>query len=330
MKIVFLTRRFWPALGGVEKHILKLSQELILLGHEVTVITLKHNKKLLNQETYCQIKIIRLPDSDKKLSLWRSLWQERQTILAADIIHCHDVFFWYLPFRFWYLRKPVFITFHGWEGQFPVPLKNILLRRIWEKLAQGNICVGDYLKIWYQAKPDLITYGAAQIKPVKTKLDPRAGVFIGRLSADTGLKEYLVALQFLKLKYNLKITFCGDGPLRKQAEKIGRVTGMVKDIEPYLKKAAFVLTSSYLSLIEALLLKKPVYVLAHNQLKIDCFRSHPALEYFYLSQSASELISQFKIKPAKNESGYQWAKKQTWLKLAKQYLSLWLSKVNFL
>jgi len=70
-------------------------------------------------------------------------------IQEADIVHCHDVFFWYLPFRFLYPKKKVFTTFHGWEGIFPPKWQAKVIRNISEKLSFGNICVGDFIRKWY-------------------------------------------------------------------------------------------------------------------------------------------------------------------------------------
>jgi len=36
---VFLARRFYPEIGGVEKHCLELGKRLVKKGHELTVIT---------------------------------------------------------------------------------------------------------------------------------------------------------------------------------------------------------------------------------------------------------------------------------------------------
>jgi hypothetical protein len=47
------------------------------------------------------------------------MWNNRDLIKEADIIHCHDVFFWYLPFRFLFPQKKVYIPFHGYEGNNP-------------------------------------------------------------------------------------------------------------------------------------------------------------------------------------------------------------------
>ena len=42
--ILFLTRSFYPNIGGVEKHVLELSKELIKRGYRITVITEKTQK----------------------------------------------------------------------------------------------------------------------------------------------------------------------------------------------------------------------------------------------------------------------------------------------
>ncbi|MCG2691930.1 glycosyltransferase, partial [Microgenomates group bacterium] len=61
MKILFLARYFYPHIGGVEKQVFELSRRLIKKNHQVTIVTLKHNPRLKNQETINRIKIIRIP-----------------------------------------------------------------------------------------------------------------------------------------------------------------------------------------------------------------------------------------------------------------------------
>lgn len=153
MKILFLTRLFYPHVGGVEKHCLEVAKQLVERGHEVTVVT----ERLLSSSKYkvlsikhikiCEIPIIQ-NGWQKKFQIWWWLWKNRNLIREADIIHAHDVGFWYFPFRFLYLQKPFYITFHGYE-QYPPTKGAILVRKISEKLARANICVGDYIPKWY-------------------------------------------------------------------------------------------------------------------------------------------------------------------------------------
>lgn len=323
MTIVFLSKFFYPHIGGVEKHVEKVSRELIKKGHQVTVLTLKHNKNLPDKTIYQGIKIIRLPYSTSKWGIWKNLWPHRQLIKTSDIIHCHDVFFWYLPFRFIYPFKPVFTTFHGWEGKFPIPFKNIVLRKIWEKLSSGNICVGDYLKTWYHTKPDFVTYGGVDLDQKQPIPAANRCLFIGRLDEDLGMKEYLKALKILKQKYHLSLTFVGDGPFRRQAEKLGRVTGMVKNLEAYLNQSPVVFASSYLTIWQALAAGCQVYALYHNPLKKDYLEKFPLARYINISGSADELVAGFKLGTKQPDSLRQALGQYSWEKVANQYLKLW-------
>ena len=111
--------------------------------------------------------VYRLPEVKKnrlkKFIIWQWLLKNIKIIQEADIVHCHDVFYWYLPFRFLYFRKPVFTTFHGYE-KYPVPFKNIVIRKISEKLSWGNICVGMFIEKWYGTKATFISYGGVDSK----------------------------------------------------------------------------------------------------------------------------------------------------------------------
>lgn len=167
MNILFFSRLFYPHIGGVEKHVYEISKQLIKEGHMITVVTEQYTKDLPSEETYQQIKIYRIPVKQnrfKKFIVWKWFFQHLPLLKRADIIHCHDVFFWYLPFTF-FLRKKVYTTFHGYETVFPPQQKAILIRKLSEKLSQGNICIGAFIEKWYGTKADIISYGG--VHPIK-------------------------------------------------------------------------------------------------------------------------------------------------------------------
>lgn len=245
MRILFFARLFHPHLGGVEKHVERVSQELIKLGHEVTVVTEQYHKKHKEVEKRKGIKIYRIPvggvsEKAKKWRIWRWLWQHQDLIQTADIIHIHDVFFWYLPFRFLYLLKKVFITFHGYETKFPPTKSAIFQKRLAAKLTAANICVGDYIGKWYGIKPTLVTYGATDQKKLPLPKKPHVLV-LGRPSKDNNIQEVRLALKRVK---HIPITHS-------------------------LRQASVVIASSYLSMLEALAAGRPVISLYSNPLKQD-------------------------------------------------------------
>lgn len=146
MKILFLAQHKWPHVGGVEVHIRELVKSLKLKGQSVKIISSEDIR-------YPKIKYLGL------LYIWHWLWKNREIIKSSDLVHVHDVFIWYLPFRFLYPSKKVYTTFHGWEGVWPIPWKNILQKRIASKLSTGTIAVGKYIEKYYGIKADKIIYG---------------------------------------------------------------------------------------------------------------------------------------------------------------------------
>src|SRR5579859_5414795 len=152
MRILFLSRLFWPHIGGVEKHVMEISKILAKRGHTVTIITERYDKKLAEKEKMNGIIICRITtgkeNKNKKFKIWKEMKRLQKIIQEADVVHCHDVFFWYLPFRFIYPQKPVYTTFHGYES-YPIKKNAIRVRKLSEKLSWGNICIGDFIPKWY-------------------------------------------------------------------------------------------------------------------------------------------------------------------------------------
>lgn len=309
MKIIFITHFFYPHIGGVEKHLFNLSKELVKKGHKITVITQKHKKNLKDDAILKGIKIIRITYPKIKflglLIIWLKLLKILPEFIKADIIHIHDVFIWYLPLRFILFLKHVFITVHGWEGKYPIPLKNILYKKFAGFLSKKTICVGKYIEKYYKIKADKIIYGASSGKIIlEPKKQKNLIVFLGRLEEDTGILEFFKFLEKNKGKY--KVVFLGDGNLRKKAEKYGKVKGFVKNPKKYLLKAEYCAPAGYLSAIEALEASCKLLLFYHNELKKDYWQLSP----FYKIKENPEKAKKF-------------LQQNTWEKLAKTYLDIW-------
>ena len=332
MNILLLTRLYYPHIGGVERHVEEVSKRLVEKGYKVTIVTelLDRTKR---EETLDGIKIIRFTYHKIKflglIFIWLQLLRRFQLIKTSDIVHIHDVFIWYLPFKFLFPKKVVYTTFHGWEGKYPIPPKFKFLRKIAEKLTLGNICVGDYLKKWYETKSTYTTYGGVELYNYHTTVRVNSAVFIGRLTRDTGLPIYLSTLKLLK-KCKFEIDFLGDGKLRDKAQEFGKVHGFVEDIIPYLIKAKFVFTSGYLSILEAMAAKKLVFAVYDNPVKQDYLEMSPFAKWIVAENSPkilAEKVGYYLKHPEEEkklvEEGYNWASRQTWDKVVSLYLKLW-------
>ncbi|PIR79719.1 MAG: hypothetical protein COU25_03845 [Candidatus Levybacteria bacterium CG10_big_fil_rev_8_21_14_0_10_35_13] len=357
MKVLFLTRSFYPNIGGVEKHILELSKVLISKGYKITVLSEinygnnYHSKSPIGNPKgeISGIKIYRINtgknDWFKKFRIWKELFKNINLFFSADIVHCHDVFFWYLPFRFIFPFKKIYTTFHGYEGNNIPTKKAIFMHKIAEVLSNGNICVGDYLKKWYGTKPTIVIYGAINI-PENLSFQQSVNeiknvLYIGRLEEEAGILTYLKTLKILKdLGINFKLTVLGDGKQKKQAQKYSsdnnlNVTfkGFVKEVYDYLPKTDIVFTSRYLGTLESFVFKKFVFCVYNNEIKKDCFKMSPFGKFIILEENPNMLAKEV-LKYIKNPNlyntkitkAYSWVKLQTWENLASQYIKLWKQK----
>jgi len=338
MIILFLTRLFYPHIGGVEKHVMEISKQLVADGHTVIVVT--ENTGTVEYEEKNRIKIYRIRTGknykSKKFQIWLWLLKHKKFLEQADIIHCHDVFFWYLPFRFLYLKKPAYITFHGYETVFPPTQKAKWIRKLSEKFSWGNICVGEYISKWYGTKADYITYGGTTSQKLEIKNQNDKSkiklLFLGRLESDNGIPIYLQALDILKKKDILfMFEAYGDGSLKKVVEQYGKVHGFIENISDKLESADIIFASSYLSILESFAKKKLVFSVFDNPLKKDYLIRTPFAKWIHPTNSpeklANTIIGLLKNKKEYNnsiEESFAWVEKQTWKNVVKAYYKLWL------
>lgn len=326
MKILFLTRRAYPHIGGVEKHSVKIGQELAKRGHTVTILAENHGGVRDGASSFAEwvgldfIFFSCGPDSVlKKFHIWWWMLAHFRIFLRADVIHIHDIFVWYLPLRFFLFWKPVYTTFHGYEGVYPIARKAILLRRLGEFLSKKTIDVGTYLRIWYGTHPDAVIYGGID----KIDFSPTAGkhlVFIGRLEKDIGVELYIEL--FKKLK-DYTIDIYGDGSYRSTLSSYGTVHGFVSDPEKYMKKADIVCASSYLTILEALSLGKRVMAFYDNPLKKDYLMHAPFAPWLYTANNPDKLPDFRNFSQKELDTLQLLLKGMTWKKVADIYESLW-------
>ena len=352
MKIVFLARKFYPEIGGVEKHVLEISKRLVKQGHKVSVITeLEKNTNNPNYHSDSKsarlvgktegIEIFRInPGTDnwfKKFRIWKGMWQHRNLLNDADVIHCHDVFFWYLPFRFLYPTKKVYTTFHGYEGNSIPNRKAIAMHKLAEKLSKGNICVGDFFRKWYGTKPTFVTYGALNdnAKENTIKIPKKnSAIFLGRLEEETGIREYLKALSILRENgINLDLDVYGDGSLMTESKKYSKdhnlklnFKGFVANASDFVKDYEYVFCSRYLGMLEAMISLRPVFAEYNNAIKKDYLEMAPFAKYISISKDGAAIAravsSYIEKKNLEVPRAYLWVKNESWEKMVNLYLRL--------
>lgn len=334
MTVLFLSRFFYPHIGGVEKHIEEVGKRLIKYGHTVSVVSEK-TPNTYKKNNLFKFKIFYIPITTtsffKKFTIWYWLWKHRKLMQTADVIHCHDVFFWYLPFRFLYFKKPVYTTFHGYES-YPIKKKAIIVRKIAEYLSYGNICIGMFITKWYKTNPTYISFGGVNLPRNKSDYkDKYSAAFIGRLDDQTGILTYTDAIKKIKKSIpRFRLTVFGDGNYKELVEKEANVYGFKENAGKYLNNYHFAFVSRYLAILEAFAQKRLVFAVYDNPLKKDYLMMTPFAN-FIITASSPVLLARkvlYYIEHSKEEKkitelAYRWVTKQTWEKLTDTYLSLW-------
>lgn len=337
MKILFFCRLFYPHIGGVEKHVFEISRILVKKGHEVVVVTEQHDKNLSLHEKIGNIEVWRIPNLKenwfKKFKIWKWILRHKDLIKLSDVVHCHDVFFWFLPFIFLYSQKKVYTTFHGYED-YPISKKAVLVRRVSEKLSKGNICVGDFMKKWYGTNPTLTTYGGIDMTNFKDKISNiknNSALFIGRLDEQTGIKTYIESIKIIRKEIpNFKLLVIGEGKFNQDIGIEIKVLKFQKRVGKFFQQYHFAFVSRYLAILEAMASKRLVFAIYDNPLKKDYLRMAPFSKFINIAKTPKELASLifYYLENLEKEktminNAFQWVKFQSWNKVARLYLNLW-------
>ncbi len=281
LKILMLNHEFPPVGGGASPVTFELCKYLVKAGHHVDVVTM-HFGKLPKFEVKDGINIYRTPAIRKKANICytyemvtylpgaisRTLRLARQQ--KYDIIHCHFI----IPGGLLALtiskitKIPYIVTAHGTDvpgynpdrfqlqHKFTKPLLKAVCRN-----ANMITCPSNYLK-------NLVTanIGNYDIRHIpngidleKFKLDlskPKENIILttGRLLKRKGFQTLIRAVHNIQLPYEIHIA--GDGPYRKQLEKLAESSktkivfhGWLKQgsrqlLDLYARAAVYVLVSA--------------------------------------------------------------------------------------
>lgn len=337
LNVLMITGHFAPRLGGVEKHVLRVSEELARLGQSVTVLTRRWEPDWPQEEHIRGIRVRRVPGGIARAPRDRQL----DLLNSADVIHCHDLYS-YLRFVVpaWPGPRPaLFVTFHGYEG-YPIARTARWLRRRLAARAAGTICMGEFICRWYGHSCDHVSYGGVDAPPQRAPDPPPDGpaLYVGRLAPDTGVMACLDALRLLRQHgCDLPLVICGDGPLREPVLEAAReaglrvtIEGWVGDIEPFLAGCRLAFVSGYLSILEAMAHRRLACALYDNPLKRDYLELFPAAQHMLIADGPDSLaaaiarhLEEPRLALAKIEAAEAYAREQTWQRLASLYLDLY-------
>jgi glycosyltransferase involved in cell wall biosynthesis len=344
--VLMVVPRYKPAIGGIEKHVERVTGRLKRLGIDITILTASHKAGLAEREEG-NPEIVRMPVGYDKSPIHAFWWmlKNRKWILQNRLIHFHgtvQILFWYLPLILLKPGKPLYATFHGFERD-PVPFYWILFRKIARLLVRGSICIGHFIPDIYGIKCDFVINGAVAGQTIEQK-NGTGAVFAGRLEPDTGFQEHLEALRLLKQEKGreLALSVCGTGSLMDYAQQFAeknrldiRLLGWVEDVWEIIAKSKIMLAGGYLSILEAMSLGLPVIGIATSKLKhlylMSIIREEGPLSLQNHPRGVAEEIDRILENPELysniSEQSRRFASRKSWRTMVKHYLHLWMDKM---
>lgn len=336
-KVIFLTPHFLPHLGGVETHVSEVARVLTGRLWEIEIVTVQEtdSQPLIERFEFGQVTRIPLAAQSSKKQMWNWFKKYFKSVDKDAIVHIHDVGWWIIPQLLLGNKKRFYITFHGWEGIYPVRWQAKLHRLFISRLVNKSIHVGSFISEFYWDKPNKVVYGGVKL-PVQTAIAhpqlPALNItFLGRLEKENCLELFLKLLtELTEEKLKINITWVGDGHYRSICEKWGKVTGMVSNVRKYITNADVVFSSSYLSMLEAEAQGKIVCALYDNPLKKRYLETFPGQAGLLIDDAAEKLVPRV-LGLLKNDHRFAqiskqnaaFAQSQTWNKVADIYEELW-------
>lgn len=282
MNILQITNSFYPVVGGQEKVVLEISKELVLKGHDVTVLTTDYmcENKLPVCDNINGIKIIRL-----KNKYWlygygyspEAIDWLKKNYRKFDIVHCHG-YNRHLPefaLKILDKKKPTIFSPHGFvhtkKNNFAKVLHDLTIGKF---LRKANICTAltkldfdEYYKLGVKKENIVEIPNGVDFKEFKKpkdkdihnlkkkyNLDNKILLYVGRIHESKGLQYVIESIKDLECK--LLIVGPDGGYKKVLQEKISKLkmenrvifAGKVSDKEliiSYFASDIFVLFSEW-------------------------------------------------------------------------------------
>jgi glycosyltransferase involved in cell wall biosynthesis len=345
-----VTPSYPPWVGGVERHVSEVHSALRRLGLNGHIVVFRRRPDsgaASEDETW--INSDRLWGWVPKSSRLKVALRLARILLdhPGAVLHFHDYHTIHpmLPLLRLLGRLPrSYVTFHGWEGNYPPDPKVVKARQQCARLCRANMAIGDFIPKWYHTRADVISYGGVDVGlygGITERCDqlPLRVAYVGRLERDNGVMELVEAVR-LHCKSSgraLELRLFGRGSLESELARLAptdsflpTVSPPVADLRDVLRAFPIIFASGYLTMIEALCARRIVFAYYDNPLREDYLRLHPAAGSIFICGSAHEVTNALaKCEQSVrwacefSEPGWRWARKQSWDKLALQYTALW-------
>ncbi|MDD5504124.1 MAG: glycosyltransferase family 4 protein [Candidatus Omnitrophica bacterium] len=247
MRVVHITRQFYPCIGGVENVVLNIARRQSLFGYDVSVLTLNRNylsnSLLPSDDNYNGIKIKRISFfGSKRYPIALSVLSY---IKDADIlhIHCVDFFVDYLVLLKTIHRKKIILHTHGgffhskWVYFFKKIYFNTITRiilhgcdkiiavskhdyELFNRISKNIICINNGV--------DIEKYGS-----ITKNIDYGTLLYVGRIDENKKIHNLIkVTALLVEREYKIKLKIVGADwkDLKPELQRFAEYLGIKDNI----------------------------------------------------------------------------------------------------
>lgn len=296
LRLLFVTPRYFPFIGGVEHHVHQVAGRLARAGVDVTILTTDPQGQLAAEEIIDGVRVCRVRAWPSQRDYYFAPGIYRFITNGAwDLVHLQSYHTLVAPlamFAAWKAHIPYVVTFHG--GGHSSPLRNAvrgiqrtLLRPLLAR-AQRLVAIARFEIVQYGNQLHLSDQHFVQIPngcdlPMPVHTTPNPGetmiVSLGRLEQYKGHHRVIAALpHILRQRPDVHLWIAGSGPYEAELRQLADTLGVGDNVHIYaipasergkmaeeLAKAALVmLLSEYetqpLAVLEAVSLGRPALV----------------------------------------------------------------------
>lgn len=238
MKVIQVTPRYFPHIGGNEKHVKEISEMLVMKGFEVEVLCTDSSRKLPRQEIINGVKVTRFwafsPNDSYYFSPSMYFYLKDQTY---DVMHAHNYHSFTSLFAALAKKRKFIFTPHSFG--FNKSLTKNILHKLYKPFGSYIFKSADKIISIAKIEKEMLieTFNIPVTKiiylPLPIKLVPKKELkyqkrftkiaFFGRLSQEKNIDVLIYAFEKVKnINPECKLFIAGDGPLKKELEDIGK------------------------------------------------------------------------------------------------------------
>jgi glycosyltransferase involved in cell wall biosynthesis len=275
LRILFVTARYLPSVGGMEIHVHEVGKRVAAAGHHVKILTVDATRSLERHEWSDGMEVVRVPAWPKRGDYLVSPGIFREVRHAhVDVVHCHGYYTFVGPFAMaaaLRARLPYLLTFHGRGTSSRLHRK---LRRPQELALRPLLVRAAHLVVLSQGEREFyrrtlrlpasqltIVPGGANLAGVDDlpEVTPDANLIVslGRADELKGHQKIVAALpEIARVRPQIRLRICGDGPYAQELRRLSERLNVSARVEiagiPFQQRDEFIRTVQSAALVVTL------------------------------------------------------------------------------